>query len=146
MLLAYYLKTSKYIKQQIELGIECSVKDNISVKEAIVSAQNIVLYPLKVLMNKESKMLQPNFLKAITRIFRIMDSDSDGWLSDKNLVDLQHRVFNMDMSPNELKAMKEIISDELNDNSTRYGISLAAFQIIFRKLLDMIKIKNCWVF
>lgn len=121
------------------------MKDNISVKEAIVSAQNIVLYPLKVLMNKESKQLQPNFVKAIERIFRIMDSDGDGWLSDKNLVDLQHRVFNMDMNQNELRAMKEIISDELNDNSTRYGISLAAFQIIFRKLLDMIKIKNCWV-
>ena len=103
-----------------------------------------MLYPLKVLMNKETKELQPNFVKAISRIFRVMDSDGDGWLSDGDLMALQQRVFKMEMSPHEIRAMKDIIADELDDNSTRYGISLTAFQIIFKKMLDMVKIKNCW--
>lgn len=110
-----------------------------------MAAQNIVLYPLKVLMDKENKTLQPDFIKALTRIFRIMDSDSDGWLSDRDVAELQQRVFKMEMTQHELKAMKDIIAEDLNDSSTRYGISLNGFQIIFKKMLDMVKIKNCWV-
>lgn len=125
--------------------MECSVKDNVSIKEAILSAYNVSIYPLKVLMNKETKVLQPNFVKALTRIFRIIDDDNDGWLSDKNLIQLQQLVFKMEMSPAEVKIMKEKISEEINENSIRYGLDVHAFQLIFKKMLDMIKIKNCWV-
>lgn len=96
-------------------------------------------------MDKETKKLKPNFVKAITRIFRIIDDDHDGWLSDKNLIHLQQIVFKVDMTISELKVMKEKIAEEINENSIRYGIDLIAFQIIFRKMLDMVKIQNCWV-
>ena len=43
-----------------------------------------------------------------------------------------------------IKAIKDIISEEIDDNSLIYGINLSAFEIIFKKMLDMIKIKNCW--
>lgn len=129
----------------MEFGLECSVKDNVSVKEAIVSACNLCLYPLGVLMNKETKALTPNFVKALSRIFRLIDDDSDGWLTDRNLMHLQQMVFKMDISQSEIAIMKEKIAEEINENTIRYGLDFAAFCMIFRKMLDQIKIKNCWV-
>ncbi len=38
--------------KQLELGIECSVKENISVQEVLYSAQTMVIYPLSKLCNK----------------------------------------------------------------------------------------------
>ena len=105
----------------------------------------MVIYPLSHLLNKENKTLMPNFVRAITRIFRILDTDNDGWLTDADIINLQERVFKLDLSEVQLKEIKDSITQDLEDNSTSYGINLAAFQIIFRKSLDMLKIKNCWV-
>ena len=121
------------------------MKDNLSVKEALISAQNMVIYPLSHLLNKEDKTLMPNFVKAISRIFRILDTDNDGWLTDADIINLQERVFKLDLTEVQLKEIKDSITQDLEDNSTSYGVNLAAFQIIFRKSLDMLKIKNCWV-
>lgn len=131
--------------KQIELGIEVSVKENISVKEALYSAQSIVLYPITQLTDKTTKALTPNFKKAILRIFRLLDTDNDGYLTDKNIRDLQKNVFKIEMTDVQLKNIKDIISDELDVNSIAYGINVQGFEVIFRRMLDMIKIKNCWV-
>lgn len=114
-------------------------------KESILSAYNVCMYPLQTLLNKETKALQPNFVRALSRIFRLIDEDSDGWLSDKNLVNMQRVVFKMDMSPSEISIMKEKIAEDINENAIRYGIDFAAFTLLFKKMVDMIKIKNCWV-
>lgn len=131
--------------KQLELGIEISVKENISVKETLITAQNVVLFPLKILTDKSTKTFTPNFKKAILRIFRLLDTDRDGWLSDKNIRDLQKSVFKIEMTDIQLKNIKDIINDELDNNSTAYGINYQGFQVIFKYMLDMIKIKNCWV-
>ena len=111
-----------------------------------MAAYDVSAYPLKNLINKDTKILHPNFIKALTRIFRIIDDDNDGWLSDKNLIHLQQMVFKLEMRGEEVKGMKDKIAEEMNENSIRYGIDLQAFILIFKKMLDMIKIKNCWVF
>lgn len=129
----------------MEFGLECSVKDNVSVKEAVLAAYNVSTYPLQALINKETKVLQPNFVKALARIFRLIDDDSDGWLSDRNLAHLQKLVFKMDIGQAEIAIMKEKIAQEVNENAVRYGMNFAAFTTIFKKMLDMIQIKNCWV-
>lgn len=131
--------------KQVEFGIEVSVKENISVKEALYSAQSIVVYPVTQLTDKATKVLTPNFKKAILRIFRLLDSDGDGYLSDKNIRDLQKSVFKIEMTDAQLKNIKDIISDELDVNSFARGINLQGFEVIFKRILSMIKIKNCWV-
>lgn len=49
------------------------------------------------------------------------------------------------MGSDEITAMKEILAQEVNENAVRYGLNFAAFAAIFKKMLEMIKIKNCWV-
>ena len=41
--------------------------------------------------------------------------------------------------------MKEIIKKEKGEHPVSHGFNQEAFEFIFRKMLDMIKIKNCWL-
>lgn len=67
--------------------IECSVKRNISVQETFKAAQEIVRFPLSPLMDKSSKDLTDRFKKALTSIFRSLDSDFDGFLCEDDFYD-----------------------------------------------------------
>lgn len=41
--------------------------------------------------------------------------------------------------------MKDIIKKEKGEHPVSHGFNYEAFEFIFRKMLDMIKIKNCWL-
>ena len=71
--------------RQAEMGIECSAKQYLGLSDIINCAQNAVLYPIAPLHDSCSKMLKPDFEKALLRIFRILDTDNDGYLSDEEL-------------------------------------------------------------
>jgi len=47
------------------------------------------------------------------RIFRIADKDADKKLSDREFSELQSQVFNQETSPREIKALKEVLKDEV---------------------------------
>ena len=130
--------------KQLELGIEVSVKTNLSIKEALYSAQIIILYPIGKLMDKRDRTLTNNFKIGIKRIFRILDKDHTGWLCDRAMMEMQQNVFNLDLSDLHLNAIKDIIEKDLGEHSTTHGINLKAFEILFAKLVDLIKIQNCW--
>lgn len=71
--------------RQVEMGIECSAKGYLGLSDIIQCAQNAVLYPISPLHDSMSKTLKPDFEKALLRIFRILDTDSDGYLNDEEL-------------------------------------------------------------
>ena len=80
--------------RQAEMGIECSAKGYIGLSDIIPIAQKAVLYPIAPLHDSMTKMLKPDFEKALLRIFRILDSDNDGYLNDEELTIFQQKVFN----------------------------------------------------
>ena len=43
------------------------------------------------------------------RIFRISDKDMDGVLSDEELIGFQAEVFNAELQPKHIKALKEVL-------------------------------------
>lgn len=71
------------------MGIQCSAYYDRNVKKVLNCAQRAVLYPLGPLYDLNSKELTIDFQKAIKRIFRILDKDLDGRLSDNELRNLQ---------------------------------------------------------
>ena len=131
--------------KQVELGIECSVKDGISIKEALFSAQNMVLFPLSKLLCKQTKKLTKSFKKALHRIFRILDRDNDGWLDDEDISELQERVFKFNLTDIHVKNIKDSIAHDLEIGLSGGKINLEGFYSIFLKMLELVKIKNCWV-
>ena len=75
--------------RQVQMGIECSAFYDKNIKKVLASAQRAVLYPLSPLYDLTTKSITPKFKKALLRIFRILNSDLTGTLSDRDLSGLQ---------------------------------------------------------
>ena len=71
------------------MGMECSANYHKNIKKMLNSAQRAVLFPITPLFDIATKSLTPAFKNALTRIFRILDSDLTGHLSDAALHNLQ---------------------------------------------------------
>lgn len=75
--------------------------------------QVAVLYPLTPLYNFKERCLTKQFRRILTRIFRVLDEDTDGLLSDRELSKLEERVFNSELNADDIRKIKEIIRVEL---------------------------------
>lgn len=75
--------------KQVQMGIECSALYDKNIKKVLNSAQRAVLYPLSPLYDLNHKTITPKFKKALLRIFRILDTELTGSLSDRDLSGLQ---------------------------------------------------------
>ena len=84
--------------RQVQIGIECSAYYDKKVKPVLNSAQRAVLYPLGPLYDLATKEITQKFRKALLRIFRILDTEMTGSLSDTDLTGLQERVFQTELS------------------------------------------------
>lgn len=71
------------------------------------------MYPLAPLYDLSSIDLTQKFKKSLIRIFRALDKDGDGLLSDKEMTNLQNRVFDSNLQFEDLKKIKEVIKVEL---------------------------------
>lgn len=123
--LSYYTRIGKILrplmrefsvafsKKQIEMGIEVSAKDSINILAMLYCAQSSVIFPLSVLMNLGERELTGKYKKALTRIFRILDADNSGNLSDTEMNSLQNRVFENELTQDDIKSLKEIVKEEV---------------------------------
>jgi len=95
--------------KQVQMGVECSAYKDINIKKVLNSAQRAVLYPLAPLYDINQKTITPKFRKALLRIFRILDTEFRGCLSDSDLSNLQERVFQSELNVEDIRAIKNII-------------------------------------
>lgn len=95
------------------MGIEVSARDNKNILEMLYCAQSSVIFPLTPLMNLAERTLTPKYKKALTRIFRILDVDNSGTLSDTEMSSLQQRVFDNELTAEDLKSLKDIVKEEV---------------------------------
>jgi Ras family protein T1 len=103
------LKGLVKVYKQVQMGMECSAYYDKKVKQVLNSAQRAVLYPLGPLYDLSTKQITQKFRKALLRIFRILDQDMIGVLSDADLTGLQERVFQTELSNEDIRAIKNII-------------------------------------
>lgn len=127
------------------MGIEVSAKDKKNILEMLYCAQSCVLYPLSPLMDLRERELTPKYKKALTRIFRILDTDNSGTLNDAELSSIQHRVFENELTQDDLKSLKEIVKDEAKEHYNPRHITLEGFFAIKKYFLGLMKIKNSWL-
>jgi hypothetical protein len=103
----------------VEMGIECSSIKNQGIYDVINCAQRSFLYPLAPIYSIADKALTEGFKRALTRIFRICDRDSDGVWSDTELEKFQKKVFKRQLDGNDIAGIKDMIEEELHDNSNK---------------------------
>ena len=127
------------------MGIEISVKENKNILEMLYLAQSSFIFPLGPLIHLAERTLTVKYKKALTRIFRILDTDNDGKLSDEELRSLQHRVFGSSLSAEDLKSLKDIVKEQAPAHYNSKFVSLEGFYAINKYLLELMKIKNSWL-
>lgn len=129
--------------KQVEMGLECSSLSNKGVLSVLTCAQRAILYPLGPLYDLTTKDITPNFKRVLTRIFRVLDKDGDGYLSDTEFLALQNRVFDSSLQSDDMKKIKEVIKVELERDEMAF-VSLEGFFTLNKKCIEMLSIHICW--
>lgn len=79
----------------------------------------------------------------MTRIFRILDRDYDGILSDKEMSQLQESVFGSQLDNYDLDRIRELIKVELENYDLR-EINLDGFIALHKRCIESLNIQICW--
>ena len=101
------LKRFMFVRQ----CIKCSAKNLLNIDEVFKRAQQSVLYPINPLYDLNSGRLTGNCARALSRIFRIFDKDSDGLLSDSELIGFQREVWGNDLTKRDVANWKKVVTE-----------------------------------
>ncbi|KAK9468914.1 EF hand associated-domain-containing protein [Lipomyces arxii] len=113
--------------KEIESCIRSSAKEHYNVNQAFYLCEKAVLYPIAPLFDsKEQKLKQPA-VAALERIFFLSDRDQDGFLNDKEMNNLQLKVFNKRIEPLDLEEIKSMINRTEPGGVTDEGVSQKGF-------------------
>ncbi|GAA5930036.1 ERMES complex Ca(2+)-binding regulatory GTPase GEM1 [Sporobolomyces koalae] len=100
--------------KEVETCVECSALLPLNVSEVFFFAQNAVLHPTAPLYDTRSHTLKPACISALSRIFRLIDTDKDGLLSSDELNDFQTLVFDAPLQTRELEGVREVVESMTN--------------------------------
>ncbi|CAL8097009.1 unnamed protein product [Calicophoron daubneyi] len=112
---------------EVETCIECSAKTMLNLSETFWFAQKAVLYPTTPLYDPERKELTSACVRALTRVFRICDTDNDGYLSDRELEAFQSRCFSVPLTAQSLQDVKHLIRQSCPGGVTLNGVTQKGF-------------------
>jgi len=75
--------------KEVETCIECSAKIPLNVSEVFWFAQKAVLHPTAPLYDSKKQALKPACIEALSRIFKLCDTNKDGVLDNAELNEFQ---------------------------------------------------------
>ncbi|CDH57580.1 mitochondrial rho 1 [Lichtheimia corymbifera JMRC:FSU:9682] len=116
--------------KEVETCVECSSKQLLNVSEVFYFAQKAVLHPTAPLYDSREHVLKPQCVEALSRIFKLCDTDKDNVLNDRELNEFQRKCFNAPLQQHELDGVKEVVREHepagVNDvGLTEVGFALA---------------------
>lgn len=93
----------------LQTCVECSAFLPLNISEVFFFAQNAVLHPTAPLYDTRLHALKPLCVSALSRVFRLIDTDKDGLLSAEELNDFQRLVYGAPLQARELEGVKEVV-------------------------------------
>lgn len=133
---------------EVETCVECSAKILKNISELFYYAQKAVLHPTAPIYNPEEKELTPQCRRALTRIFKICDSDNDSVLSDDEVHLFQRKCFNVPLQPQALEDVKAIvrrhIADGVDDRGPNSGLTLKGFLFLQTLFIQRGRHETTW--
>ncbi|DBA01584.1 TPA: hypothetical protein N0F65_011340 [Lagenidium giganteum] len=132
--------------QFVVADVSCSTKNFAEVAQAFYLAQKAVLYPIEPLYNVKNKLLEPRFVKAIKRTFRLYNRDRKGLLSRDELNDFQHDCFGMPLLSGEMDTMIEFLSASKPDGVAQdgSGVLVEGFMHLWELFIQRNRPESCW--
>ncbi|KAK9474835.1 EF hand associated-domain-containing protein [Dipodascopsis tothii] len=113
--------------KEIESCIRCSAKEQYNINQAFYLCQRAVTHPIAPLFDAKEQDLKPAAVAAIKRVFFLCDKDQDGYLSDKEMNDLQIKCFNKPLDSFDLDEIKTMIDKSVPGAISAKGISKEGF-------------------
>ncbi|XP_020626565.1 mitochondrial Rho GTPase 1-A-like [Orbicella faveolata] len=129
---------------EVETCVECSAKDLKNISEMFYYAQKAVLHPTAPLFSAESKELKPLCQAALTRIFKISDTDNDGLLNDKELNEFQNRCFNTPLQGQGLQDVKNVVRKNVEGGLRDGGLTLQGFLFLHALFIQRGRHETTW--
>ena len=130
--------------KEVETCVECSAKELKNVSEMFYYAQKAVLYPTAPLYSPVEDNLRPKCLNALQRVFRICDSNADGYLSDDDLKHFQSRCFDTQLESNALQSIKNVIRGDCPSGITEDSVSLEGFVFLHKVFIQRGRHETTW--
>lgn len=113
---------------EIESFVECSAKTLKNISEMFYYAQKAVLHPTGPIYISDKQDLTDECKKALTRIFKICDTDNDGLLNDSELNAFQKRCFDTPLRPEAMEDVKSVLRKNISGGvSPNNCITLTGF-------------------
>lgn len=129
---------------EVETCVECSAKELKNISEMFYYAQKAVLHPTAPLFSAETKELKPLCQAALSRIFKISDSDNDGLLNDKELNDFQNRCFNTPLEGQGLQDVKNVVRKNVDDGLSNGALTLKGFLFLHTLFIQKGRHETTW--
>jgi len=127
--------------------MECSAKSLQSINELFFMAQSNVLYPIQPVFDLFEGTLSPKMDRILNRIFRLLDVDQDGFLSDDELYQFEINCFNVKLHSDDIRGFKTFIkkSDKAKEGLSSDGkISLIGWKVLIELLITKNNMKVPW--
>lgn len=107
----------------METCVECSAKQSLNVSEVFYFAQKAVLYPSAPLYDSREHALKPACIDALRRIFRLSDTNKDGYLDDEEINEFQVKCFGAPLQKHELESVKQIVQENEPEGHVEQGLT-----------------------
>lgn len=116
--------------KEIDSCIRTSAKEHHNINEVFFLCQRAVAHPIAPLFDSKEGFLKATATTALKRVFYLCDKDQDGYLSDKELYDLQTQCFGKVLSDGDLNEIKRTVTEISPGSVTESGISEQGFLLL----------------
>ncbi|KAJ1656415.1 ERMES complex Ca(2+)-binding regulatory GTPase gem1 [Dispira simplex] len=130
---------------EVESCVECSAKDPTTVSEVFYFAQKAVLHPTGPLYNSREHSLKSGCREALTRIFKLCDTNKDGVLDDEELNAFQSKCFHSPLHHKELAAVRAIVEECEPSGVTELGLTLEGFLYLHKLFIQRGRLETTWM-
>jgi len=130
--------------EEIETCVECSARNLKNISEMFYFAQKAILHPSAPLWSYHQKDLTDKCKKALTRVFRICDTDCDGFLSDQELANFQRKCFGMDLESGTLESLKAVVQKNCSEGIGSNGLTVKGFLALHGLFIQRGRHETTW--
>ncbi|KAG2225317.1 hypothetical protein INT45_005561 [Circinella minor] len=130
--------------KEVETCVECSAKQLLNVSEVFYFAQKAVLHPTAPLYDSREHILKPQCVDALSRIFKLCDTDKDGILNDKELNEFQRKCFNTPLQQHELAGVKEVVKEHEPAGVNDTGLTELGFAFLHSLFIQRGRLETTW--
>ncbi|KAI0004590.1 mitochondrial Rho 1 [Russula compacta] len=130
--------------KEVETCVECSAKIPLNVSEVFYFAQKAVLHPTAPLYDSKKRALKPACIEALTRIFKLCDTNKDGVLDNAELNEFQSKCFETPLQLQELEGIKAMVRKYNRDAVHDSGLTEAGFLLLHTIFIQKGRLETTW--